>query len=258
MIESDQSQFMGEGPEPTQEQIDAAQQAFDEAVNAGVEERLAAMPKTAPKKGQNTPLPQYLQGLAGKAGLDVFEGVDVKTGWLKIKSMDEMKETPIAFLNPNALETLQIWGFEGHTEFEILNKLGGETLGYFACVLEDLDRDDTDANGDGLPADAAIQMVLASQTAQLKILEAKLTAQTANPLAGLEVGLDIFEKIGSVLAKLKPNAPAAASGTGAEEIVQIVATILPMLTGGAAPPAQVHEPTIDPTQPQPDDLAEGT
>lgn len=198
-------------------------------------------------------VPSYLRDLLAMPGVDpgALDGVPVGTAWVKIESQNgAARQMPLAFLAPDALDTLADLGFENHTTFEIRQTQSGPVLRYFACQLDELEPEESPeaVAGAGGP-DAKLIELITRQQMQINALTAKIEAAGVDPLAGLEKSFALFERFGKIMQRVIPAAPPA-GGSDLGRIIDVVGQVAPLFNRGAG--QQAEAPDLPP-EPEPEE-----
>ena len=219
----------------------------------------AEAPPPAPRprpRAQAGTVPAYLRDLLAMPGVDpgALDGVPVGTAWVKIESANgAARQMPLAFLAPEALDTLADLGFENHTTFEIRGSQSGPVLRYFACQLDELEPEEqAEASADLGAGDARLIELLTRQQIQINALTAKIEAAGVDPFAGLEKSFALFERFGKIMARVVPPALPAA-GNDLARIIDVVGQVAPLFNRGAGGGgAQAEAPDLPP-EPEPEE-----
>lgn len=222
-------------------------------------------PDYAPSAAGSGTVPAYLAGLMSLpgAGADTLRGVELATAWVQIESVGGQTQLmPLAFLAPDALETLAEYGFQGHTTFEVRAAKAGRVCCYFAVRLPELEPDGDDLAiqqvaaeaGAGAGASPALLGMLARQQAELAETRrqiAQLLAQQqqaqADPMAGLDRAFALMERLAQVAGRLFQAAPAPAPQSDLGAVLDVVGKVAPLLSrgngdGGAVEPPPEAQP----------------
>jgi len=219
-------------------------EAFDDAPEA----RQTPPRRRATSTG-DTGTPSYLRELLALPGVgpEALAGVPIGTAWIKIESHNgAQKQMPLAFLAPEALDTLADFGFENHTTFEIRATQGGAVVRYFACVLDEIDDDQGDQAEGAAGADGKLIELMTRQQMQINALQARIEAGAADPLAGVEKSLALFERFGKIMARVIPPAMPAAGGSDLGMIIETVAKVAPIFMKGQAGAGAAEAPDLPP------------
>lgn len=199
---------------------------------------------------QGRPMPPYLASLLALPGIDAetLRTVNPATAWARIESDNGCTtHKPLAFLAPDALETLQSWGFAGHTTFEVRAGQNGTVQAYFACLLPPLPEDD-DQGGELAAQDTAgvspgLMALLTRQQMELQALRQQMQAQaTADPMASLNGALDVIAKITRAFAPMMGAMPAPQPADTVGQILDVVGKVAPLLGRGAGTPEDQAPP----------------
>jgi hypothetical protein len=214
-------------------------------------------PPGAPEAGGT--VPAYLAELLSLpgAGADVLRGVNLSTAWVQIESVGGQTQLmPLAFLAPDALETLAEYGFQGHTTFEVRVSKTGRVCCYFAVRLPELEAEPEDqliqqaaaeAGAGGSPALLGMlarqQAELAETRRQIAQLLAQQQQAQADPMAGLERAFSLMDRLAQVAGRLFQAAPAPAPQSDLGAVLDVVGKVAPLLgrSGGAEPPPEPPE-----------------
>lgn len=189
-------------------------------------------------------MPPYLASLLALPGIDAetLRTVNPATAWARIESDNGCTtHKPLAFLAPDALETLQSWGFAGHTTFEVRAGQNGTVQAYFACLLPPLPEDDDQgaelATQDAAGVSPGLMALLTRQQMELQALRQQMQAQaTADPMASLNGALDVIAKITRAFAPMMGAMPAPAPADTVGQILDVVGKVAPLLGRGAGAP----------------------
>lgn len=209
----------------------------------------AAPIRPAPPAPGGAQTPAYLAELLAKPGIgpDVMRGVNPATAWVQINDSGGNSDLmPLAFLAPEALDTLADKGFSGHTTFEVRTGKTGAVLCYFATVLDDLEPEEVPPGADPeaqAEAGGALAMPpqlfgllnkLTTEIAALKMQQQmQAQQQQADPLAGVEKSLALLERVAGIAGRMFGAVPQQAPQSDLGAVLDVAAKVLPMLHNGA-------------------------
>lgn len=218
----------------------------------------AAPIRPAPPAPGGAQTPAYLAELLAKPGIgpDVMRGVNPATAWVQINDSGGNSDLmPLAFLAPEALDTLADKGFSGHTTFEVRTGKTGAVLCYFATVLDDLEPEEVPPGADPeaqAEAGGALAMPpqlfgllnkLTTEIAALKMQQQmQAQQQQADPLAGVEKSLALLERVAGIAGRMFGAVPQQAPQSDLGAIIDVAGKVLPMFNKAADPEPPLPEP----------------
>lgn len=200
------------------------------------------------------PIPAYLQLLMSMPGMNALDlAVDLSTAWVVVNSNGLVLNTPLAFLAPEALATLEAKGHGGHTTFQFSKNQGADLIAYMACELRVPEGGSENEAEWGSDVSPEIQNALIAQEQKISVLTVQLNRMLEDPLKPLETAFTIMDRMGEYTDKMMSRLPkGAGGGLDVSKIVDTIATVTEVVKGAVG-----GVPGGDPNQPINGDIPDG-
>lgn len=204
-------------------------------------------PMQPPPKKAARQIPAYLRLLMSMPGMNPNDlAVDVSTAWVLVESSGLITNIPVAFLAPEALETLENKGHSGHTTFQFTKKQGEDLIAYMACMLREIENDPEDETTWNADVPEQVQSTLIAQEMKISGMETLIKQMLADPLAPLESAFKVMDRVSEFSEKMMSKLPQGAGGSGLDvsKIIDTIATVTEVAKGvvGGVPSGDPNKP----------------